>query len=167
LRKVLSYGLLIVFLFNTMGYYLLFELGRYQVRKEMHAKIREKSNSISVIRIGNTVNNPRFVRLDEGEIRYDGEFFDVIHEEKTSAGTVFYCLRDTDEENLVSLFHTISKKKSVSSLYEHMVTIALPVAEPATRISQPEVIQYIQPDMQFTSRFLTTWTPPPEFPGIS
>jgi len=162
LKKTLPYLLLVIFLFNSLGYYFIFELYKYNVKKEMQTQSCKSSMALTILQISDILYNSEFQRVEKKEIRYKGSLYDVIKEVHTGTTTIFYCIHDTKEENLLAAMKTVNKNKFLLSLWDHLVKIAIPQFE--MPLSDPNTSKVIFPviTISLPSVLLTNWSPPPE-----
>jgi hypothetical protein len=166
-RKILSYCFLFIFLFNTMGFQIVFELNRFMVRKEMQKRVREGTLSSVLLKVSDPGHNPDFKRIDDKEVRYGGVLYDVITETRAGDITLFYCLQDQNEDELQILYAYINKKSRNVTLLEHMITLALPVFTPGLVHPFPEKVCYPRISLYPDSIDLSLLYPPPEHSTIS
>jgi hypothetical protein len=163
LKKVFALSVLFFILFNTMGYYILFELDKLMVKKEMKARISEGAKDMVCLKIEGGEKNLSFQRLDKNEIRFNGRLYDVVREIDKGDLKLIFCIPDTKEDQLYSGLKRINHDKQRLNLWDHMVTVALP--EEAT------ILEYITPEnrlfpplkIHILSSVLLTLSPPPKF----
>jgi hypothetical protein len=105
LKKIIPYILLSIFLFNTIGYYVIF---KYEQRNI-------KNNIISELNSGQ-INNDNLITLalnemelknvewldDEKEMRYNDHMYDVVRIVRAADKTIYFCIDDHDEGGLFS-----------------------------------------------------------------
>jgi hypothetical protein len=127
LKKAAASFLLFIFLFNSMGYYFLFEVNRALVKREMTAQMQRSGVKLSILRISDPVRNPDFKRLDKREFLYQGKMYDILKEVKKGAVSIFYCIHDEKEQKLLAGFKKVCHSKLSHFLSEHVVKTALPV----------------------------------------
>jgi hypothetical protein len=162
LKKTLAYFLLIIFLFNTMGYYFIFEIMKSHIRKEMQTRANLGSTSLTIIKISDLKNNNEFQRVEKKEIKYKGLLYDVIKEVQTGEGAIFYCIHDNKEENLLMAMKTVNGNKFLVSLWDHLIKIAIPLSDfPMTNTLFSKMI-FPRISVSLRSVFLAKWGPPPE-----
>jgi hypothetical protein len=163
LKKTLPYILLFLFLFNILGYYFIFEVQKYHVKKEMQARVQKGSTVLTILRVMDPENNPDFQRVEKMEIRYKGSLYDVIKEVQKGRTTIFYCIHDKKEENLLAIMKTVNKDNFLLSIWDHVIKIAVPPFPVA--LSNPFPIKVIFPQISVTlpSALISTWSPPPEY----
>jgi hypothetical protein len=162
LKKTLAYLLLFLFLFNTVGYYFIFELYKYHVKKEMQTQANKESGAFTIIKIADAQFDREFQRVEKKEIRYKGLLYDVIKEEQSGRTTIFYCIYDKKEENLLATMKTVNKNNFLLSLWDHMIKIAMPHFDIALTNSFPEKVLFPQISISLYSVHIAIWSPPPE-----
>jgi hypothetical protein len=163
LRKTLIYILLLLFLFNSLGYYFIFELYKYHVKKEMQTRTTIGSLALTILKIPDVKRDPGFQRVEKKEIRYQGSLYDVIQEVKSGRTTIFYCIHDKKEEILLATMNSVNKSKFLLSLWQHMITIAIPPFDNSLTETFPESVLFPQILVPLPSALLSTWSPPPKW----
>ena len=175
MKRVFAALITLLFLFNLMGYYFVFNYNQYLVRSEMKSFIKAGyfEDSYIVLKITNPSLNPDFKRVDKGEFRYKDKLYDIISETKTGNFTTFRCINDKNEERLLAGFHHYFelassqsnpvKAKHAQALLYHVIKLALP----ETRWNQPllvsKKIHFIKPIHLLSSVFYPPASPPPKF----
>lgn len=137
MKKLAAIFLLSLFLFNTLGYYFVFSFNRFFIRSEMRSLLRSgyfKDNYVT-LEILNLPHNPDFKRIDKNEFRYKGNLYDIISEKKNGNVTVFKCVNDLQEENLLACFgrymdlssgmNNSAKAKHARAMIYHVIKLAL------------------------------------------
>jgi len=94
------------FLFNIVGYYLLFSYVKNNIQKEVRREIRqglaEKDLTIITVPVS---DESGICWLKAGkEFTYRGEMFDVVKIKIVKDKKCFYCINDTKEKKLISDF---------------------------------------------------------------
>ena len=145
MKKTLPYILLFLFLFNILGYYFIFEVQKYHVKKEMQARIHKGSTVLTILQVMDPENNPDFQRIEKMEIRYKGFLYDVIKEVQKGRTTIFYCIHDKKEENLLAAMKTVNKDNFLLSIWDHVIKIAVPPFHIA--LSNPFPVKVIFPQI--------------------
>jgi hypothetical protein len=175
MKKVLAGLILIVFMFNMMGYYFVFSYNQYLVRREMKSRIKAGyfAESSVVLKIINPASNPDFIRIDKGEFRYKGKLYDIISEKTTGNVTVFLCINDKNEEALLAGFHHSfdiasaqndpAKAKHARALIYHVIKIALTESLLIKPLQKPVAFSFIIPFYPLFSIFHSPASPPPKF----
>jgi hypothetical protein len=162
LNKSLAYILLFLFVFNSMGYYFIFEIHKYHVKKEMQTRADKASYALTILKVADPVNNREFQRVEKKEIRYKGSLYDVIKEIKTGSTTIFYCLHDKKEENLLAAMKKVNKNIFLVSLWDHVIKIAVPPSCNFMAVTLKKRLMFPQISVPLPSFLLGTWSPPPE-----
>jgi hypothetical protein len=145
-----------------MGYYFIFELHKYNINKEMQTRTHKGSTALTILKISDTEIDREFQRVEKKEIRYKGLLYDVIKEVPGGRTTIFYCIHDKKEENLLAVMNTVNKNKFLLSLWDHVIKIAIPHLE--MPLANPYAAKIIFPRITVLlgSVHLTKWSPPPE-----
>jgi hypothetical protein len=162
LKKQLAYILLFIFLFNSVGYYFIFELYKYHVKKEMHVRTARVSTELTILKITDADHDPGFQRVEKKEIRYKGFLYDVIKEVQSGGTTIYYCIHDKKEEKLLATMNTVNKSKFLLSLWQHLIKIAIPPISMALMDQSPVKILFPHISVTLPSALIGTWSPPPE-----
>jgi hypothetical protein len=163
LKKIFAVFVLLILLFNSMGYYFLFELNKYQVQKSIQHHPERKSPAFCILRIPEPENNPSFSRIDKKEIRFQGKMYDIIKEVRNNNTTLFYCIRDTREDNLLAAMKRLTHDKFLLSLLNHIISVApLPDYPEEIAVLASSTISFYSFQSPLCSSQLPTWSPPPE-----
>ncbi len=161
-KKILAYTLLCLFLFNTMGCFFIFEMNKYLVKREMQEVIRHQNRIFTRLVVPMADFNPDLQRPEKHEIRYKGNMYDVVSEQRCGDAVVFYCIRDHKEEMLLAGLKKVNNTRYSLLLHDHLVKIALPLnalilQHPCITADYPKIFV-----VKRYSWFLNTWSPPPE-----
>jgi hypothetical protein len=145
-----------------MGYFFIFEMNKYLVKQEMQGAVRHKSRNITKLVVPMAAFNPDLQRPEKHEIRYKGNMYDVVSEQKSGDAVVFYCIRDHKEELLLAGMKKVNNSRYSLLLHDHLVKIALPLnalilQHPYVAKNYPQLYK-----VKLYSWFLNTWSPPPE-----
>jgi hypothetical protein len=175
MKKVLAALILIVFMFNIMGYYFVFSYNQYLVRREMKSQIRAGyfEESLFVLNIINPSLNPDFKRIDKGEFRYKGKLYDIISEKNSGNMTTFHCINDKNEEKLLAGFHHYfelastqnnpAKARHAQALLYHVIKLALTESLLIKPPQKTIELSFIIPLYPLSSIFHSPASPPPKF----
>ena len=164
MKKILPLVLLFAMLFNTAGYYIAYELNRYLVRREISALISHGcfKDELSVLSIFNPGADPAFKRIDEHEIEYRGNMYDISREVHKGRTVVFYCIQDKKEQQLMAGLKNTQHNKKTQNLLQHLVSTALPVIPGRIHPQSSKTITYPLLSEHFTGHLLIPFSPPPE-----
>ncbi|MFA6402757.1 MAG: hypothetical protein WCX31_14230 [Salinivirgaceae bacterium] len=99
MKRAISIVLLLVFVFNTGGFIVLFKIQQVQIRKEIKRQIKENldSQELAIIRV--TTENQNQLHWEHAkEFQYGGIMYDVVKKVVIdNLTTVYYCITDTQE----------------------------------------------------------------------
>jgi hypothetical protein len=104
LKKALALFFLVIFLFNSLGYFIAFRLNQLDIHNQMRSEILGKTPDSKLIQIYETPQNKSEIAwLEDREFSYKGGLYDVVRSEKnTNGSTIYFCLNDAKEEELFS-----------------------------------------------------------------
>ncbi len=167
--------IVLLFLFNIMGYYFVFSYNQLLVRNEMKGLIKAGSfEGLSVVlKILNPASNNDFRRIDKEEFEYKGMLYDIVSEKKEGNFTIFRCIIDKNEEKLLTGFHhyfelssgqnnPVKAKHALALLY-HVIKLALLENRWNQSPVIPKKISFLNPIPPLTSIFYPPASPPPKF----
>ena len=175
-KKIISILLLILFLFNVSGYFVVFKLRQYNAREEMKTRIKQnlRDEEMEVIIIQNSeINSPLsdFCFIEEDEFRYKGNLYDIVRKKTEGSNTVFYCINDKQEEKLFDGLNehikrntdqnTPTKDKS-NTLTKSIVKEALPEKPDFIAYSVNQHILYFKYNSLTNKQFIPVPSPPPK-----
>ena len=175
MKRIFAGLIILLFLFNIMGYYFVFSYNQHLVRNEMKGLIKAgyfEGLSI-VLKILNPASNNDFRRIDKGEFVYRGMLYDIVSETKEDNFTIFRCINDKNEEKLLAGFHhyfelssgqnnPVKSKHALALLY-HVIKLALLEFRwsPPPRVSTK--VSFINPIHPLSSILPLPISPPPKF----
>lgn len=164
MKKILPVVLLFAMLFNTAGYFIVYELNRFLVRREISYQISKGcfEKELTVLTVFNPSADPAFRRTEEHEILYHGNMYDVSKEVHKGKTVVFYCFHDKKEQKLIAGMKNMQHKNKARNLLQHLVSIALPVMPGRTHPPTEKEIKYPVISVYFTGLAQTPFQPPPE-----
>lgn len=175
MKKVAVFALLAIFLFNYVGYYVVFKTTQAIVKKEIKTKIKLgiPENELTAIEFKTSdLQNIYWVKENK-EFYYNNKLFDIVKKEETSTGIKLYCIDDKQEHQLFAalddhinqFISTNSQKSNAPSkkLNDHVVKIYFSThysythAIPFQRLTFPSI------SSTFSSLFPEIKSPPPRF----
>ncbi|MCX6266993.1 MAG: hypothetical protein NTW16_06495 [Bacteroidetes bacterium] len=162
MKRVFAFTFLIIFLFNSMGYYFLFELNKYLARTEMQTRIQLKQSKLLVLQIVDVASDADFRWIDHKEFRYKGVMFDVVREIKSGRTSVFICTIDTKESNLAAGLNRINQNRKHIALWGEQIMIFLQTPSCDLSTLYAGDLMFARTDISLKSHLLPTWSPPPE-----
>lgn len=109
MKRILSFTLLLIFLFNVVGYYGVYHFARRQLnaallnRLDAEAYTEKETFTLKLpLAIPYAVNNGGYQRVD-GSFRYNGEIFKLVKQKFEQDTLYIVCIRDHEEEKLSTL----------------------------------------------------------------
>ena len=164
MKRVLPVFVLLAILFNTAGYHIVYEFNRYLIHREMTSLLRHGcfDRELSVFSIYNPAADPSFRRVDDQEIVYHGNLYDIVKEVPKGKTVTFYCIHDNKEEALIAGMKSMHQNKKALNLLQHLVTIALPVTTSRPHPQETKNIYYPLLSESFTNHAEIPFSPPPE-----
>jgi hypothetical protein len=100
-KKAIAISFLVLYVYNLVGYYVVFKALQYQTRVEIKTRIKESVPESELILI--TVRHDEEARLhwlDGHEFRYEGSMYDVVRHYATDSAHYYVCINDKQEERL-------------------------------------------------------------------
>ena len=164
MKKIIPALLLIAMLFNAAGYYIVYEVNRFLIHEEFTSLLKHGcyDRELSVFSVFNPGADPSFRRVDEREIVYRGNLYDVVKEVPKGKLVTFYCIHDNKEEILIAGMKNMHNNKKAQNLLQHLVTLALPVTHPGPHPQTSINIIYPLLSMSFINHAEMPFSPPPE-----
>jgi hypothetical protein len=114
-KKISAFVLLVIFLNNTIGYYLYFMLRFEQVKEEAIRKIRSNVVDGQTVRLSFLKNEKIDWRDGKKEISFKGNLYDVIRHYETEKHAVYICISDDAELELLKNHEETNPSKKNSS----------------------------------------------------
>ena len=103
MRRLFTILLLVVFLYNTIGFVGVFRALQYLAVQEAQHHLQDAGklpNTIMILDKNDTRKAIQWVNTDE--FIYQGRLYDVLKQQPTANGhTAYYCLNDSKEESLL------------------------------------------------------------------
>jgi hypothetical protein len=175
IRKASILLLLSFFLFNYIGYFIVFEIEQNDNKKSILAAIKNDSGSLKIEKvIINDSNQDEITWKEENEFEFNGITYDVIKKINQGSSIIVYCINDEKETELFNrlgeyvrsnlINDYTGKNKSGKELSIKLIKLYFPVSvlvtDPLiTKISAnhyPEISKYKSP-------LLSLDPPPPDF----
>jgi len=102
MKKAASILLLFVFLFNSVGYLIVFKTMQYHAKKEIKSIIKNNLKSAELVEFSFSEKDlKKIVWLEKGkEFIFNGTLYDIVKTEKIDEKTLFFCINDKQEEKL-------------------------------------------------------------------
>jgi hypothetical protein len=103
LRKLISILLLILFIYNICGYFVIFKGMQFEIKNNMKnlAVKALPDESFEIIKIANDYKESKNIRwLEKNEFIYKEKLYDIFRVKKDKDYTYYYCINDKSEEKL-------------------------------------------------------------------
>ncbi|MDZ7289339.1 MAG: hypothetical protein ONB44_07820 [candidate division KSB1 bacterium] len=112
MRSIVATVLLLFMLLQAAGYLFVFEIQKYEIRREIkqHIKAGVPEAELVLFKICEGKPHPAFQRVEEHEFRYDGQMYDVVRQESHGDTTWYYCLADEKETQLFANLEELVKR---------------------------------------------------------
>ena len=116
MRRFISFLLLVFIFFETAGTLVIFELQRFQIRREVKQHLKAGVEKIDLVLLKIPIileqqPNKNFRRIHKGEFRYRGRMYDIVRQENHGETTWYYCISDEEETQLyASLDDMVTKE---------------------------------------------------------
>ncbi|MEI6888989.1 MAG: hypothetical protein ACOYM0_08885 [Bacteroidales bacterium] len=158
-RKLTIYFLLSLMVFQTTGFYLVFEVNRFLVKREVSARISSDSKlPIETIVVSGI--NPSLKFIGKNEIEYKGRMYDVVYRTRHGDSTVLYCVHDVREDTINTGLARMMKDRTKHLLIPVFGSLAV-LSQPC--LSMEEVGRNFR-FIPFTQNVLSAITSVPESP---
>jgi len=106
MKKLLAICIVVLLLFNSMGYYIVFKATQYAIKKEVKSLIKQgvpdKDLSLIKVAVDDVQKQAELKWLDKKEFRYRGQMFDIVRYYTRNDTTYYYCINDKQEAKLFS-----------------------------------------------------------------
>lgn len=124
IRKYISIGILFIILFNIGGYYMWFGVMQYRIRKEIKQEIRKGLNDNDLILFEISDNSKTDLNWIEAgkEFSFNAEMYDVVKEKKLKNKTLYYCINDRKEEQLIANYKETHNTKKETDKKLRIIT---------------------------------------------
>ncbi len=171
MKFLVTFSLAGLFLFNSIGYQILFGILFYEQHSEMNSCLNETDNKSLEKIVINSSNHSDFFVVNENEIFYKGCLYDVKHKESNGDIIIYNCKKDEKELDLLSHFIRMndeskegSRKNPLSSFLQKTIQVLYFQKFHPSDFQLPSfefcysafTIQYNQPTLNLI-------TPPPQY----
>jgi hypothetical protein len=103
-----------LFLFNAIGFQLLFTFLILQQEEEMHSLITESGSELLEVILIDSSDYHDISQINEKEFFYKGGLYDVKYKEVQDGKIIFHCKKDEKELDLLNHFNKISDENTAS-----------------------------------------------------
>lgn len=107
MKQVVSSFLLLIMLFQSVGYFFAFKLRQNEIRREIKQQLLSgiPDDALVLLKISDSLTqrpNSQFRWIHKGEFRFDGQLYDIARSVAHNGETWFYCIADKKETKLVA-----------------------------------------------------------------
>lgn len=177
MQRCTSTLLVLLFLYNSAGYVMVFTALQYRIRKEMKTVLRqsvpeEQLQKLAIPLAEEQAPDGAFLRIHEREFRYRGSLYDIVRSERRGDTTIYYVINDVAEEKLFALLdgevrthmgtHTPWKHGPAASALSSIIKDALPPGHPTLHLAAQPYDFASGSGGMYTSFHPDNVTPPPE-----
>lgn len=165
--------LLVLLVFQSVGYFLVFKLRQNEIRSEIKQQILSgmPDDKLVLLKIADSLTNipnKQFLWIHKGEFRYHGQMYDIARSIRQDGETWFYCIADTKETQLVAnlekkIKHEMEKNRTGKNQHDNMQRLLSPFT--LAQFHPPFTNEFnpleIDTPISFSS---ITWSNPPDLP---
>jgi hypothetical protein len=106
MRRVISIGLSVLFLYYTAGYFISFKAEQYLIKKSVKQRLKSQipDEELTCLVFNPSSKNFRQIEwIEKHEFRYYGIMYDIVRQYIDKRGYIhYYCINDRQEEQLIS-----------------------------------------------------------------
>ncbi len=164
-RRLLAGGLFVIFLINSIGCFIYFEIKRKNIRHEIKHNILHKLPDNQLVRIINNEYN------DKEEFEMNGIMYDVMRKEVHDGQVILWCFEDKKETELNRSIELMVKKdvanspiKKTQKILINFLKTPLSIFEKPLFIFQLKINLHIKFtfNASLSTIFLSMASPPPD-----
>lgn len=173
MKKLIAILLLLSFCIQLRGYQIYFQYRREKIREAVRSESRYNRNREQTVTFAFTKNEVAHIQWEkEDEFRYQGEMFDVLHQQVKDDTVILLCKKDEKERELVDNYFNFlkndlplaAKNKKSSWLIQLLNTYFSPTAfTQKLDFALVNPIHWVQITDPLFSRNTEVLTPPPKF----
>lgn len=120
MKKTISIVLIVSFVFNTIGFYILFFAVKYQNKERITELIHKGiiNDYLILLKISKKTasqNNASFQRIESNEVKYNGNMYDIVKEETYDSLIYFYCISDEVEDEIIASLENYTPNNSFNN----------------------------------------------------
>lgn len=173
MKAVVSSFLLMLLMFQLVGYFLVFKIRQNEIRQEIKQQILAgiPDNKLVLLKIHDSLTrqpNQQFRWIHKGEFRYQGQMYDIVRSMFMDGETWFYCIADHKETQLVTnlekqIKHEMGKRRAGKNQNDNLQRIFSPytLAQFHPYFTNEFNLREINTPISFSS---ITWSDTPDLP---
>jgi hypothetical protein len=159
-----------LFLFNAVGYQLMFAFLILHQEEKMHSLLAESETESLTIIVIDSVHHSYFLQINEKEFFYKGNLYDIKSKEIKDDKIIYYCKKDEKELDLLNHFSKMNDENKSNNSKNPMSRLLQKTAQNLF-FKNPELFQSLFPEKKrycdtITARFdqpdSFQLTPPPQ-----
>jgi hypothetical protein len=105
MKKLLVISIAILFLYNTVGYLIVFKSFQYGIKEEIKSRIKNNLADKDIVLVKFPLNPDKeqqklFNWKEDNEFTYNGNMYDVVRKSIVNDTIYYYCINDTKEKDL-------------------------------------------------------------------
>jgi hypothetical protein len=161
-----------LFLYNSMGYIVVHSVMRSNLKKQFFAEITQLPEE-SLVRLTFLTSDKSKLFVDKRqrlEIKLRDQMYDVVKSKVNSDSTTYYCVRDTQEEQIIRKMSILNQRnnesplrKSSVQIIDHLIKIAL-IQKKTQQTDYSKIIKFYDSIVyDYTAPLLNILVPPPQF----
>lgn len=173
LKKILHILLAMVFLYNIMGYFAVFQVLQFKAKQEIKNTIKTKLpvSLLSIITVSEENQTDIKWFEEDKEFLYKNIMYDIVKKVQKGNITYYYCINDTQEKNLFTdlnehiekhLNNDISTNKQTKSVLQKVIKDYFFIVKFSFIENNSNRISYTNKTESFKSISLEILTPPPD-----
>lgn len=165
-RRLLAGGLFVIFLINSIGCFIYFEIKRKSIRHEIKHSILHKLPDSQLVKVINSSYN------DKDEFEMNGIMYDVMRQEVRNGQVILWCFEDKKETELNRSIELLVKKDIAKSPIKRTQKLLINFLKTPLNILKKPIFNFqlkinLYTKFFFTSSlsmiFLSVASPPPDF----
>ena len=140
MKKILHILIAVIFIYNILGYFAVFQILKYKAKKEIKAAIKAKLPASALTIIAVSAKNKSEIKwFKEGkEFMYHDMMFDVVKKEQKGDITYYHCINDIQEKELFAnlndhiekhIKNDLSTNKKTKSILKKVVNLYFSIAK--------------------------------------
>jgi hypothetical protein len=174
MKKAVVLFFISIFLFNSVGYFVVFKTAEFELKSEIKIKIKQGLPTKELVTLTIPSKELKTIVWHDGgkEFSYKGKMYDVVKSEQIENAITYYCIDDSKETNLFAnldehinanvITTNTGKQHPTKKLNDHVVKIYFCQKNTFYFQSHPTTIEAIAAHQFMVSNpFLGSDTPPP------
>ncbi|TGE24972.1 hypothetical protein E5K00_07160 [Hymenobacter aquaticus] len=177
MKQLIAFVLLVLFLYNLVGFYPAYTWRQHQFREQAERQRRAHlpDQALVRVRVARTAAGEAAPQWQEKhEFRWRGQLYDVVRQQASADSITYFCWHDQGEEKLLAGLHRHVEElthpnpeagKTAKKLLDHLFKLALlpaPAAEPGRVLPRQLLPHHAAAAGNLPPRTAAVVVPPPE-----